>query len=410
MKNFLLIIVLFTSLSLTAQNKNIKIFLDCEYCNSDDTDYYRQELDYVEFVRDRKVADIHILISTQNNAGNGYHYVLDFIGNNKFKDINEKIEFDTTGETTKEEKRNLFIENLKFGLVRYWVKNGLKDKITVTIKKEDKKAEQEEVKDPWNKWTFKISLRGFFNGQESNNSRNLNGSFRISRTTEQNKLHLAFGLSNSKSEFTYGEDLIISERKSTYAYGSDIYSLTNHWSAGFFASTGKSLYANKAFYLSLKPGVEYNFFDYKDSQKKSLFLTYKIGNVYNKYYDLTVFGETKENLWQHNLELGGGLVTNWGNLSASIEYRSYLHDANLNGMNTNINANLKLFKGFSLNLWGSYGLSHDQINIRAAGATLEELLLQQKQIKSGYDYYGSIGISYTFGSIYNTIVNPRFDL
>ncbi len=407
MKKIFIITLLFLSFMSFAQNNDLKIFLDCNYC---DSDFYKQELEYVEFVRDRNYADVHILVTSQQNASNGNHYTLDFIGNNNYATLKNKVEFSTTGETTKETLRNLMLKNLKIGLIPFWLKNGLADKINVTLVKQNKETDKKEAIDPWDKWTFKISLRGYFSGQETSNNSNLNGSFRISRTTEKNKLHLAFGLSNSKSKYIYGEDEIISERKSTYAYGSDVYSLSNHWSTGLFASAGQSLFSNKAFYFSIKPGLEYNFFDYKDSQKKALFLTYKIGNVFNRYYDLTVFGKTEENLWQHNLELGGGFVTKWGNVSSSIEYRSYLHDSNLNGFDANINANLRLFKGFSLNLWGGYGLSHDQINIRAQGASLEDLLLQQKQIKSGYNYYGSIGISYTFGSIYNTIVNPRFDL
>ena len=41
--------------------------------------------------------------------------------------------------------------------------------------------------------------------------------------------------------------------------------------------------------------------------------------------------------------------------------------------------------------------------------SLEELLLQQQQLQSGYNYFFNVGLSYSFGSIYNTIVNPRFN-
>ncbi len=400
-------IALLVSISVISQTQDIKVFLDCDFCEED---YYKQELSYVEFVRDRNYADVHLLFSKQSNASNGRHYMIDFIGKNKYAEINDKVEFDTTGETSKDEKRNIILNNLKFGLMRYWIKNGLKDKLTLQIEDESQEKKNEEVVDPWNKWTFKLSLRGYFNGQESSKSSYLNGSFRINRVTDKNKLFIRFGLSNSKSTYTYDDEDIVSERKSSYVYADDVISINNHLSAGLFINLGNSLYSNKAFYLSVKPGIEYNFFEYKDSQKKALYLTYKIGNVYNKYYDLTVFAKEKESLWQHNLELGGGVVTKWGNVSSSVSYRSYLHDAAINGFEAELNTSMRLFKGFSLNLYGSYGLSHDQINIRASSASLEDLLLAQKQIKSGYDYFGSIGISYTFGSIYNTIVNPRFDL
>jgi hypothetical protein len=409
MKKVLIILVSLLSFYLQAQDQNetLKIYLDCEYC---DTDYYKQELEYVEFVRDRKFADVHVFFTTQNNATNGDKYTIEFTGNNKYKSINDKLEFSTTGETTTEQRRKIILKNLQIGLFRYWMANGLKDKIVLNIKKENKEKDKKEEVDSWNKWTFRLSGRGYFNGEESSSSRYLNGSFSIKQVKEKNKFSLNMGLNNSKSVFTYEDEDIISERKSSYIYSNDIYSISNHLSVGVFANAGNSLFSNKAFYYSIKPGVEYNFFDYKDSEKKAIFLNYKVGSVFNRYYEETVFGETKELLWQHNLTLGALVVQKWGNISGGIEYRSYLHDSALNGFNINLNTNLKVFKGFSIDFWGNYGLSHDQINIKAGGSSIEELLLQQKQLKSGYSYYGGIGISYTFGSIYNTIVNPRFSL
>jgi len=409
MKKALIIIVSLLSFYLHAQDQKetLKIYLDCEYC---DSDYYKQELEYVEFVRDRKFADVHIFFTTQNNATNGDKYTIEFTGNNNYKLINDKLEFSTTGETTTDQERAVILKHLRIGLFRYWMANGLKDKISLTIKKENKEKETKVAVDPWNKWTFRLSGRGYFNGEESSTSRYLNGSFTIKQVKEKNKFMLHFGLNNSKSVYKSDDKDIISERKSSYIYSSDVYSLNNHLSVGVFAQAGNSLFSNKAFYYSVKPGVEYNLFDYKDSEKKAIYLNYKVGTVFNRYYEETVFGETEELLWQHNLTLGALIVQKWGNISGGIEYRTYLHDLDLNGFNVNLNTNLKIFKGFSVNLWGNYGLSHDQINIGAGGSSIEELLLQQKQLKSGYSYYGGVGISYTFGSIYNTIVNPRFDL
>jgi len=42
------------------------------------------------------------------------------------------------------------------------------------------------------------------------------------------------------------------------------------------------------------------------------------------------------------------------------------------------------------------------------GATTEEILLHRKELETQYQYYISFGLSYTFGSIYNNVVNPRF--
>ncbi|HIP26604.1 MAG TPA: hypothetical protein EYG80_02995 [Flavobacteriaceae bacterium] len=408
MKKVLIITLLLIVNFANAQKneKTLKIFLDCEYC---DTAHYKQELEYVEFVRDRKYADVHIFFTTQNNATNGDKYNIEFTGKNKYKDIKDNLIFSTTGETTTEEKREIILQNLRLGLIRYWIANGLKDKITLELKSE-RKADEKEEKDPWNKWTFRVGARGWFNGQESNYSRNVNGNLTIKQVKEKNKFSLRLGINNNKSVYKFDDEEIISERKSSFIYANDIYSVSNHLSLGMFVNAGNSLYSNKAFYYSIKPGIEYNLFDYKESEKKSVYINYKMGYVFNRYYEETVFNKNEELLWQHNLELGASLVEKWGNVSGYITYRSYLHDTTLNGFRTSLDTSLRLFKGFSLNLYASYGLSHDQINLRALGASREDILLQKQQIKSGYSYYGSVGLSYTFGSIYNTIVNPRFDL
>jgi hypothetical protein len=53
-------------------------------------------------------------------------------------------------------------------------------------------------------------------------------------------------------------------------------------------------------------------------------------------------------------------------------------------------------------------LIHDQINLVKQDLTYDEILLQRKEIATQYEYYLSFGLSYTFGSIYNNVVNPRF--
>jgi len=65
-------------------------------------------------------------------------------------------------------------------------------------------------------------------------------------------------------------------------------------------------------------------------------------------------------------------------------------------------------KGLRFNLGGGASLIHDQINLPKGGATDEEILLKRKELETNYRYYFHMGLSYTFGSIYNNVVNPRF--
>ena len=69
---------------------------------------------------------------------------------------------------------------------------------------------------------------------------------------------------------------------------------------------------------------------------------------------------------------------------------------------------MRLFKGFSFNIYGDYSRIRDQINLRKGGASEEEVLLRQRQLATGFEYFAGFGVTYRFGSIYNNIVNPRF--
>jgi hypothetical protein len=50
----------------------------------------------------------------------------------------------------------------------------------------------------------------------------------------------------------------------------------------------------------------------------------------------------------------------------------------------------------------------DQLNLPAGEATPEEILLQQRELATDFRFSTSLSITYTFGSIYSNVVNPRF--
>jgi len=362
----------------------------------------------VEFVRDQKFADVHLLFRTEINGGGGTKYEIEFIGQNDFINIQDKISFSTKVDDTRNEIRDLILKYMKLGLVRYWVSNGNQDKISIQMKKVEKNS-TEEVIDPWNNWVFNLGINGFFYGQETSKDQSLSFSSTIKRVTEKNKFYLRGSLNNNKSTFTYDGEDIISNRKSTSISTYDVISINKHWSVGAFASVGKSTFSNKAFYSSFKPAVEYNFFSYEESSKKQLTLSYKIGGIHNNYEEKTIFNKEKELLWEHSLNLGGSVKQKWGNVTSEVSYESYLHDSNLHAFSFYLGANFRIIKGLSFRVSGNYGITDNQINLVAGDLSLEELLLRQQQVKSGYNYFVSTGLSYSFGSIFNTIVNPRFN-
>lgn len=73
------------------------------------------------------------------------------------------------------------------------------------------------------------------------------------------------------------------------------------------------------------------------------------------------------------------------------------------------NGQFRIFKGLSLQFFGSVALIHDQLFISKEGATEQEVLLRRRQLETSYRYFGYFSLSYTFGSKFANIVNPRFE-
>ncbi|GGG99387.1 hypothetical protein GCM10011416_17130 [Polaribacter pacificus] len=409
LKNIALLALLFLSTLpvLSQENESkLNIFLNCTFC---DESYIKQNLEYAEFVRDQKFADVYLFFSRQQNGSGGQVYKIDIVGQNDYKGFQNKITFSTNSDHTKDEVRGLMLRRIRLGLVRFWIKAGLQDEISITIKKSKKTNVIEEV-DPWNKWIFSIGANGNFKGQETYTNQNLKFNVSARRVTEKNKFYFRVKYGNNKSiyEFDNGPDIVYNNASKDITLYS-VFSLNNHWSAGVFSYFGGSDYTNKVLYAQVSPAIEYNFFDYKDSFQKQLTIVYKVGGDFTNYIEKTVFGKDQEFLWRHSLSLEGSVRQTWGNVNGSIRYDSYLHDTALNQFSFNAQARVRVFKGFSFNMGGRYNITNNQINLPAGNLTVEEILLQQQQIKSGFNYSFDFGFSYTFGSMFNTVVNPRFD-
>src|SRR5512136_1933366 len=80
----------------------LKVFLDCDSC---DTEYIKTEITFVNYVRDRLEAQVHILITTQQTGGGGREYTLSFIGQNDCRDLNDVEKYFTSKTDTDDEVR-----------------------------------------------------------------------------------------------------------------------------------------------------------------------------------------------------------------------------------------------------------------------------------------------------------------
>jgi hypothetical protein len=185
-------------------------------------------------------------------------------------------------------------------------------------------------------------------------------------------------------------------------------SLSQHWSAGIVGNASSSTFLNYDLRVRIAPGLEYDFFPYSQSTRRMLTLQYTLGVDSHNYREETIFGKTKERLFEQKLTTSLSRRQPWGTASGSVDLAQYLNDPHKYSISAFGATNVRLFKGFSFNLFTQLSRTRDQVYLPRGEATTEEILVRQRQLATGYQYFVNFGISYSFGSIFNNIVNPRF--
>lgn len=392
-----------------SQQEPLKIFIDTpDYYI--DFDYVRTEITFVNYVRDRADADLHILITTQWTGGRGREFTITFIGLKKFEGNNNTLKHLSHQTDTDDDIRRGLVKIIKLGLMQYAAHTSAVEGLEVSYKKsEQKEAAPQAVKDPWNYWSFRTTLQGYFSGEKSYKYNYLSGSFSANRVTEEWKIKLSLYGSYNQSQYDYSEDYSYVDIRRSYEFSSlAAKSLGKHWSIGGRASAWHSTYSNHDIVYHLAPGIEYNVFPYSESTRKLLTFQYLIGGRYAKYHEETIYLKTAETLPSQSLTISYDIKQPWGSIETYLEGANYLNDLNKYHLQIYSSIEIRIFKGLSFNCWGYLTFLRDQISLPRRGASLEEVLLRRRQLETSYDYYTSVGLSYTFGSIYNNIVNPRF--
>jgi hypothetical protein len=379
-----------------------RVYLDCGSC---DINYIKTEITFVNYVRDRNEAQIHVMITTLRTGSGGREYTVSFLGQNEFSGVNDVQTYYAGKLDTDDEVRLGLVKALKVGLMPYVARTPIASRIALSWSPEDKPAEGP---DRWNYWVFSLSGSGFFNGESTYkySSLSLNGS--ANRVTPALKIGLSLSAYRSKDKYILEDGPIESVSESAYFNGLVVKSLSDHWSAGAYFGAESSSYDNEDLSLTLAPAVEYNLFPYAESTRRQLRFLYKLGFRSIRYREETIYLKTSERLWNESLSASLELKEKWGSISTSLEGSHYFHDARKYRLQIFSICSLQLVKGLNFYVIGSGSRIHDQLALPRGGATLEEVLLQRKQLATSYEYFAAVGLSFTFGSVFTNVVNPRF--
>jgi hypothetical protein len=409
MKNFIsLVILALNCLNLFPQETGVRqdtLRKDALNVFMETSDYIRKEIPYVNYVRDIKEAGVYIISTYQRTGSGGGEYTYFLVGQNQFEGMRDTISYVTAPDETTESRREKQVNTLKMGLMRYVAKTPLAKYMRISF---SEPLTETVSSDKWDSWVFRTSVSGYVQGQKSYNSRYLSGNISGSRITEKWKINLSASYYTNRSNFLTDEETIHSVSDSKYFNGLIVKSISDHWSVGGSTRISSSSYSNEQILYNLMPGIEYDLFPYSESTRRQLRLLYSAGFNLVQYMDSTIYDKIKENLWLHSLSAAYEVVQKWGTIDFTLSYSNYLHDWSKNNLSFYGYLSLRIAKGLNVNFGGGASLIHDQLNLVKQDLTTDEILLQRKELATQYQFFTSFGFTYTFGSIYNNVVNPRF--
>ena len=380
----------------------VRIFIDCQRC---DMNYIREEIPYVNYVRDVKEAQVYILETSEATGSGGRKYTYAFVGQEEFLGRNDTLSYSSSPDDPRDYVRIWRTQMLKMGLMPYVATSPLFKEIIIDP---TDRVEKQEVDDPWNNWVFELDAEPNIEAEESLSELSLRSSVSASKISQEWKIELDFDHRYTRTKYIFDDSL--NTRYRSYQ-GLDVLvvkSLGEHWSYGLRSELLSSSYNNYDMLVDVMPSLEYNVFPYSKSTHRQFRFLYGVGTSYRMYNDTTIYDKTEELLWQQSLQVAYEVREKWGSINVSLEGSNFFHDFSKNRLMFSGFIRIRILKGLSVRLWGGVARINDQLSLVRGEASEADILLKLQELATSYNLDGEIGITYTFGSIYNNIVNPRF--
>jgi hypothetical protein len=387
----------------------IRVFLDCQSLNCD-FDHLRREISFVNWVRDRTAADVHVLGTSRGAGSGGQEVTLTFIGIGRYRARTDTVRYTTVATDSDVERRDELTRVLSLGLVTYVLRDGGGRRLRI---RHDAPPASDSAAapphDPWNYWVFRVSGNGSLEGQSREREVEVNGRLSANRVTEAWKLLISGSADYGREEFELDAgERFVATRQSWNAFVLSVWSVSGHWSVGGLADMGHSQFSNHNLRVETGPAVEFSVFPYSETSNRRFSFRYAAGLGHYQYQDTTVFGRIRETRPLHDLNVTLNFRQPWGNLFGGLNAQQYLDELARHRVDVFTGINLRIVRGLSLNVSGQVARVKNQINLAAVDLTPEEIIVRQRQLGTDFQYDMSVGLSYTFGSIFSNVVNPRF--
>jgi hypothetical protein len=316
------------------------------------------------------------------------------------------VRYTVPNTATDEQRRVGLLEVFKRGLVRYVSDTALADRISISFLPVG--SARRPRGDAWNLWVFTLNISGNAGGERSSHGASVRGSVSANRTTDTWKMTLFASTNYRADTFQLDEEDFKSISRAADASALLVRTLNSRWSSGIVATATSNTFLNYDLKTRIAGGVEYNIFPYTQSTRRLLTLQYTVGANDMDYKEETIFGKTKERLADQRFSTSFSMQQRWGSGYAEVAFSQFLNQPDKRSVTATADANIRLSRGLSLTIAGNATSTRDQIYLARSAATVEEILVRQRQLATSYTYSVTFGISYSFGSIFNNVVNPRF--
>jgi hypothetical protein len=307
-------------------NNTITVFLDLP--GSADADYIRQEIPLVMYVRDRELANVHIIMSEHPSGTTGSTFDISFIGYGDLKDKNYQLSYWAPSSNTYYETRRGYTEMLKMGLAPFIAASSGSGRMIIQYDDISMHADtaQTEIMDPWNFWVIEVYGGGSYDREETRNSLHLRYGIFADRITRESKTRLRPYGNYYERNFKTDEGTISSTRVRGGFDSYYIKSIADHWAVGAFGDIFISTYDNLQFSAELSPAIEYSLFPYDEATRRSIALAWRFGIGYYDYVEETIFDKTEEYLFGQAIVLSADFRQPWGNFRAGLVGFHHFHD------------------------------------------------------------------------------------
>lgn len=415
MKTFcaaLLLMIAAAPASLAAQGsarppKRLRLFLDCN--TRCDRDYLRTSVTVVDWVTDPAASDVQVIASGLSTGAGGRRVTLDFIGHGALAGRGDTVTFSTRPDASDDDARLEFARVLRLGLVQYLLAAKQADHVAITVSDSTATAPTATT-DPWNHWVFTIGSDFEFDAQSQESQYQIGGDLRANRTTDEWKVRLGLGANINRTSYTLQDSSTFVARRDRWSGSALIVrSAGPHWSIGGTSDIRSSKPDNLDLRTRLAPAVEWDLFPYREATQRQLIVVYSLGATRYDYVDTTIYNKVAETRFDQKLEVAYASQQPWGTARLSGTASAFLDDWARNRLSIYGRLEVRLARGLSFDVEAQYARVRDQITLRKGDISDQDIFLRLRELATNYQASLQLGLSYTFGSFFNSIVNPRFN-